>query len=46
MSRLRLVNSKMLNASLVGELLFPPMVEPGLLKLMVHLPLGFFKITK
>lgn len=46
MSQLHLVNSlsksKMLNASLVGGLLFSPMVEPGLLKLMVYLPFRFF----
>lgn len=39
-----LSNVKMLNACLLGSLLFFPTVEPGLLKLTAHLPLGF--ITK
>lgn len=36
-----LSKSEIFNASLVGVFLFSPMVEPGLLKLMVYLPFRF-----
>lgn len=39
-----LSNVKMLNARLLASLLFFPTVEPHLLRLTAHLPLGF--ITK